>query len=203
MFLYLESWYGTVRYGTVRYGTVRHGTVRYGTVPSIFGNIAAKFGNGHGGLKLCSPSGQPYTWGHLGGVCGGLTGPHSATLWQEMHFFSACVAPSIFGNKAAKFGGGHGGCKVWGPGHLGGHGHTWGHLGGGHKMPMAHTVWHKQSICHFLPWPNCHFLPKKMKKKRFWPAQGPVGVGDGLWAPLPPTWHAPCHGGLQKMGVFC
>ena len=158
------------------------------------------------GAARCGALATLVAMGTLGAIwvgCEGPIGPHSATLWQEMHFFSACVAPSIFGNKAAKFGGGHGGCKVWGPGHLGGHWHTWGHLGGGHKMPMAHTVWHKQSICHFLPWPNCHFLPKKMEKKKFWPAQGPVGVGGGLWAPLPPTWHAPCHGGLQKMGVFC
>ena len=48
--------------------------------------------------------------------------------------------PHIWKKKAAKFGGGHGGCKVWGPGRLGGHWHTWGHLGGSHKMPMAHKV---------------------------------------------------------------
>ena len=90
--------------------------------------------------------------GTLGAIwvgCEGPIGPHSATLQLEMHFFSACVAPSIFGNKAAKFGNGHGGCKVWGPGHLGGHGHTWGHLGGGHKMPIG-----RQSVALQL---NLHF----------------------------------------------
>ena len=70
--------YGAVRYGTVRYGTVRYGTVRYGTVlfgvitlitPSKFGNVRTKFGNGHEVFKLYNPSGQPYTWGHLGGAC--------------------------------------------------------------------------------------------------------------------------------------
>ena len=48
---------------------VVHVIARYGTARSKFGNIVTKFGNGHGIFKLCSPSGQPHTWGHLGGAC--------------------------------------------------------------------------------------------------------------------------------------
>ena len=59
----------------VRYGTVRYGTVRYGTVPSIFGNIAAKFGNGHGGLNCAALVASPT----LGAIWVGCGGPHWPT----------------------------------------------------------------------------------------------------------------------------
>ena len=55
---------------------VVHVIERYGTARSKFGNIVTKFGNGHGIFKLCSPSGQPYTWGHLGSHLGGPAGCH-------------------------------------------------------------------------------------------------------------------------------
>ena len=39
----------------------------------------------------------------------------------------------------------------------------------------------------FCHWPNCHFLAQKIEIDWLWLAQGPVGVGGGLWAPLPLT----------------
>ena len=74
------------------------------------------------GAARCGALATLVAMGTLGAIwvgCEGPIGPHSATLQLEMHFFSACVAPPIFGNEAAKFGNGHGGCKVWSPGHLG------------------------------------------------------------------------------------
>ena len=49
-------------------GTVRYGTVRYSAFH--FWKQGCQIWGWPWGFELCSPSSQPYTWGHLGGVWG-------------------------------------------------------------------------------------------------------------------------------------